>query len=92
MKGIIADKRGKSDKFDMVMGVIILLIFIGAVAPQALSSLFNTTAFSGCAVANSSNLSQCLTTITVPVWVVTTLGIVGAVAIIYLIWRATRRN
>ena len=64
----------KSSKaIDALIGVVILLILVAYLAPTALKGLFNTTQY---------NMTH------VPTWVPTVLGIMGAVAFIYLIWRA----
>lgn len=63
-----------SNKIEVMIGVVVLLILVAVLAPQALVGLFNTTAFEG-----------------VPAWVPTTLGALGAVAFIYIIWRAASK-
>jgi len=66
-------KKGEA-KVNVLIGVVVLLILVGALAPTALNSLFNTSAYVG-----------------VPAWVTTTLGIMGAVAFIYIIWNAAKK-
>lgn len=66
-------RRGASDKVGTMIGVVILLILIGVLAPIALVGLFNSSAFVG-----------------VPAWVSSILGILGAIAFVYIIWRAAK--
>lgn len=69
---IMENKRGAIG-VDGAIDIFLVLILVGALAPTALVSLFNTTLFTG-----------------VPTWVVTTLGIVGAIAFILLIVRVAK--
>lgn len=77
-----------------MIGVVVLLILVSALAPTALVGLFNTTAFQCIGISNatgcftSGGIAQSQTG--VPTWVVTALGSLGAIAFIYLIWRASQ--
>lgn len=62
-----------ADKVDGLIGVVILMVLVGALVPSALVTLFNATLFTG-----------------VPVWVSTTLGAVGAIGVVMLLYRAGR--
>lgn len=86
-----AQKRG-SAMVNAAIAVVVLLILISALAPTALVGLFNSTAFTcpnGILNATGCFEGGTLVGLTgVPGWIPLALGSLGAVAFIYIIWRA----
>jgi len=76
-------KKGEA-KVNVLIGVVVLLILVASLAPVALNGLYNTSAYCGGANCTANPSS-------VPAWVITTLGIMGAVAFIYIIWNAVKK-
>jgi hypothetical protein len=77
-------KKGVGGGVTTAIAVVVLLILISAMAPTALVGLFNSTAFR-CVGGNCSIPTG------VPAWVPPALGALGAIAFVYLIWRAASK-
>lgn len=73
-------KRG-STGVNVAIGVVVLLILISALAPTALVGLFNKSLYCG-GYNCTANPSP------VPAWVPVALGSLGAIAFVFIIWKA----
>lgn len=85
-------KKGQTARVEYMIGVVILLILVASLAPVALSGLFNQNINGSltCHVFNDTS-GTCLQTTNVPSWVVASLGVLGAVAFVYIIWRSANK-
>jgi len=92
---LLKSQKGGKVSVEYMIGLVILLILVAQLGPTALSGLFNSSAFecvSG--VYNSTTNLTCTgtgATTGVPLWIPATLGILGAVALIYFIWKAIEK-
>lgn len=86
------NNRGNA-QVKVMIGVVVLLVLVSALAPTALVGLFNTTAYqcpgghinaTGCFVGGvETALSG------IPSWVIVALGSLGAIAVVFLIYKAS---
>lgn len=95
LKPITQNKKGSSSnsKIEMMIGVVVLLILVAVLAPQALSGLFDSDGRFSCVTFNDTEgfEGECLVSSGVPGWIAPTLGALGAVAFIYIIWRSVKK-
>lgn len=79
----IGKKGASSMNVESVVLLVLFLILVGSLASTAIVPLFNTTAFQ-CVAGNCSNQTG------VPLWVVTSLGILGVIALVLVVYRSTK--